>query len=153
MSTPPTQAVLALRPLPAVEHPAGSDIAGARIMVVDDDSRSVFAVSALLKRLNVQVLSAERGEEAVELLEQTPDVDVALVDIMMPGMDGYATMRAIRELPMGRQVPLIACTAKAEPGERQRCIDAGASAYVPKPIDTARFRSVLGAWLPLDSCS
>jgi len=133
------------------EHLAGTVLEGMKAMVVDDDSRSIFAVSALLKRLNVQVLSAERGEDAVELLERTPDVDVAVVDIMMPGMDGYATMRAMRELPIGSKVSLIACTAKAEPGELQRCIDAGASAYVPKPIDTARFRSVLGEWLPLDS--
>ena len=120
-------------------------------MVVDDDSRSIFAVSALLKRLNVKVLSVDGGKEGVELLEQNPDVDVALVDIMMPGMDGYETMRAMRELPTGGRVPLIACTAKAEPTERQRCIDAGASAYVPKPIDTVQFRSVLGDWLPLET--
>ena len=120
-------------------------------MVVDDDSRSIFAVSALLERLNVQVLSAERGREAVDLLEQTPDVNVALVDIMMPEMDGYATMRAMRELPTGGRVPLIACTAKSDPSERQRCIDAGASGYVPKPIDTVQFCSILGDWLPLDT--
>jgi CheY-like chemotaxis protein len=150
-ATPPTQDSPPLEPQLPPEHLAGTALEGLKAMVVDDDSHSIFAVSALLKRLNVQVLSAERGEDAVELLERTPDVDLALVDIMMPGMDGYATMRAIRKLPAGRQVPLIACTAKAEPGERQRCIDAGACAYVPKPIDTARFRSILGEWLPLDS--
>jgi len=136
-------------PLLPPEHLAGTVLGGLTAMVVDDDSRSIFAVSALLKRLNVQVLSAERGEQGVELLERTPEVDLALVDIMMPGMDGYETMRAMRELPSGGRVPLIACTAKADPTERQRCIDAGASAYVPKPIDTAQFRSVLGDWLPL----
>jgi CheY-like chemotaxis protein len=136
-------------PLSPPEHLAGTVLGGLTAMVVDDDSRSIFAVSALLKRLNVKVLSAERGEQGIEMLESTPDVDLALVDILMPGMDGYETMRAMRELPTGGRIPLIACTAKAEPTERQRCIDAGASAYVPKPIDTAQFRSVLGDWLPL----
>jgi CheY-like chemotaxis protein len=146
-----TPSAPAFEPLAPPEHLAGTVLGGLTAMVVDDDSRSIFAVSALLKRLNVKVLSAERGEQGVELLEQTPDVDLVLVDILMPGMDGYETMRAMRELPAGGQVPLIACTAKAEPSERQRCIDAGASAYVPKPIDTAQFRSVLGDWLPLDA--
>jgi CheY-like chemotaxis protein len=152
----PPAAVTASRPRPPVfeplsppEHLAGTVLGGLTAMVIDDDSRSIFAVSALLKRLNVKVLSAERGEQGIELLERAPDVDLALVDIMMPGMDGYETMRAMRELPSGGRVPLIACTAKAEPTERQRCIDAGASAYVPKPINTAQFRSVLGDWLPL----
>jgi CheY-like chemotaxis protein len=138
-------------PLSPPEHLAGTVLGGLTAMVVDDDSHSIFAVSALLKRLNVQVLSAERGKQGIELLERTPDVDLVLVDLKMPGMDGYETMRAMRELPAGEQVPLIACTAKAEPNERQRCIDAGASAYVPKPIDTGQFRSVIGDWLPLDT--
>lgn len=136
-------------PLPPPEHLAGTVLGGLTAMVVDDDNRSIFAVSAVLNRLNVQVLSAERGERGVELLERSPEVDLVLVDIKMPGMDGYETMRAMRDLPAGGQVPLIACTARAEPTERQRCIDAGASAYVPKPIDAEQFRAVLGDWLPL----
>jgi CheY-like chemotaxis protein len=143
--------VPSFEPLAPREHLAGTVLGGLTAMVVDDDSRSIFAVSALLKRLNVQVLSAERGEQGIELLERSPEVDLVLVDIKMPGMDGYETMRAMRELPAGGQVPLVACTARAEPTERQRCIDAGASAYVPKPIDAAQFRSVLGEWLPLDT--
>jgi CheY-like chemotaxis protein len=152
-ATPAARASTApvFEPLSPPEHLAGTVLGGLTAMVIDDDSRSIFAVSALLERLNVQVLSAERGEQGIELLERTPDVDLALVDIMMPGMDGYETMRAMRELPTGGRIPLIACTAKAEPSERQRCIDAGASAYVPKPIDTVQFRSVLGDWLPLDT--
>ena len=146
-----TSTVPLFEPLSPPEHLAGTVLEGLTAMVVDDDSRSVFAVSALLKRLNVKVLSVDGGQEGVELLERSPDVDVVLVDIMMPGMDGYETMRAMRELPAGGQVPLIACTAKANSTERQRCIDAGASAYVSKPIDTAQFRSVLGDWLPLDT--
>jgi CheY-like chemotaxis protein len=150
-STAESSSAPSFEPLSPPEHLAGTVLGGLTAMVIDDDSRSIFAVSALLKRLNVEVLSTERGERGVELLERTPDVDLVLVDIKMPGMDGYETMRAMRQLPAGGQVPLIACTAKAEPTERQRCIDAGASAYVPKPIDAAQFRSVLGEWLPLDT--
>jgi CheY-like chemotaxis protein len=151
VASPRERASPSFEPLSPPEHLAGTVLGGLTAMVVDDDRRSIYAVSALLKRLNVEVLSADGGERGVELLEQTPDVDLVLVDIKMPGMDGYQTMRAMRQLPAGGQVPLIACTAKAEPTERQRCIDAGASAYVPKPIDAAQFRSVLGDWLPLDT--
>jgi len=146
-----TSAARTFEPLTPREHLAGTTLAGLKAMVVDDDRRSIFAVSALLERLNVQVLSAERGKDGIELLERTPDVDLVLVDIMMPGMDGYTTMRAMRELPSGGHVPLVACTAKADATERQRCIDAGASAYLPKPIDRAQFRSVIGDWLPVDT--
>jgi CheY-like chemotaxis protein len=153
VSVPPTSIAPALTPLPALEESSGLDMAGRKVMVVDDDIRSLFALSALLKRVKVEVLSAERGKKGIELLARTPGIDLALVDIMMPGMDGYETMRAMRGLPAGDHVPLIAYTAKVEDGERQRCIDAGASAYVPKPIDRAQFRSVLGDWLPLGAPS
>jgi diguanylate cyclase (GGDEF)-like protein/PAS domain S-box-containing protein len=135
------------RPLAAVVHPADTAFAGMKILVVDDDSRSVLALSALLKRAGLDVISAEGGEEALALLEQTPDVDLVLVDMMMPGMDGYATMRAMRELPSRGATPLIAVTARVGPGERQRCIDAGASGYISKPVDTSQFRHNLGTWL------
>jgi CheY-like chemotaxis protein len=138
----------ALKPLPPVEHPAGTALAGMHVMVVDDDPRSIVALSALLRRVELKVLSAERGEHGVTLLRGTPDIDLVLVDIMMPGMDGYATMRAMRELPSGERIPLVASTAKVEAGERQRCLDAGASAYVTKPVDTAQLLEVLGEWLP-----
>jgi CheY-like chemotaxis protein len=84
----------------------------------------------------------------VEILERTPDIDIVLVDIMMPIMDGYATMRAMRELTPSAALPIIAVTAAVEAGERQRCIDAGATAYVTKPVDTASLLRVLGEWLP-----
>ncbi len=148
MSTTPTAGAPSLKPLPALERQAGTDIANRTILVVDDDARNIFAVSALLRRFNVHVLSAERGALAIELLEHTPDVDLALVDIMMPEMDGYATMRAMRSLPSGERVPLIAYTAKVDGGERQRCTDAGASGYVSKPVDTVQLLRVLGEWLP-----
>jgi signal transduction histidine kinase/response regulator RpfG family c-di-GMP phosphodiesterase/HAMP domain-containing protein len=138
----------ALKPLPPVEHPAGSALAGMQVMVVDDDPRNIVALSALLKRVELRVLSAESGEHGVTLLRGTPDIDLVFVDIMMPGMDGYATMRAMRELPVCQRIPLVAYTAKVEAGERERCLDAGASAYVTKPVDTAQLLEVLGEWLP-----
>jgi CheY-like chemotaxis protein len=116
--------------------------------VVDDDFRNIFALAALLKRVDVEAVSAESGQQGIELLKETPGIDVVLVDIMMPGMDGYATMRAMRKLPSGDEIPLVAFTAKVQDGERQRCIDAGASAYVPKPVDTSQLLTVLGEWLP-----
>jgi signal transduction histidine kinase/HAMP domain-containing protein/ActR/RegA family two-component response regulator len=138
----------ALKPMPVLEHHAGAHLAGMKALLVDDDFRNIFALSALLKRLHVEAISAESGHQGLALLEHTTDVDVVLVDIMMPGMDGYATMRAMRELPTGEKIPLVAYTAKVEDGERQRCIDAGASAYIPKPVDTAQLLHVLGEWLP-----
>jgi CheY-like chemotaxis protein len=140
--------VRALKPLPALEHPARAALEGMKVMVVDDDFRNVFAIAALLKRLHVEVVSAESGEQGIALLKQSPDVNLVLMDIMMPGMDGYETMRAMRELPSSGRIPLIAFTAKVAEGERQRCIDAGASAYIPKPIDTAQLIDLLGEWLP-----
>jgi signal transduction histidine kinase/CheY-like chemotaxis protein/HAMP domain-containing protein len=140
--------VRALKPSPAPEHPAGASVAGMKVLVVDDDFRNVFALSALLQRVHIEAISAESGAQGVAMLEQTPDVDLVLVDIMMPIMDGYATMRAMRGLTTARDVPLVAFTAKVEDGERQRCIDAGASAYVAKPIDTAELLHILGEWLP-----
>jgi CheY-like chemotaxis protein len=123
-------------------------VAGSTVLVVDDDFRNIFALAALLKRVDVEAISAENGQRAIEILRQTPGVDLVLVDIMMPGMDGYATMRAMRKLASGDKIPLVAFTAKVADGERQRCIDSGASAYVPKPVDTAELLSVLGEWLP-----
>jgi signal transduction histidine kinase/CheY-like chemotaxis protein/HAMP domain-containing protein len=137
--------------LPTLEHPSTAAIAGSKILVVDDDFRNIFALSALLERFELDVISAESGEQGIAVLEQNPDVDLVLVDIMMPGMDGYATMRAMRKLPSGGDRPLIAFTAKVSQDERRRCIEAGASSYVPKPVDTAQLLLVLSEWLPLAS--
>jgi signal transduction histidine kinase/CheY-like chemotaxis protein/HAMP domain-containing protein len=134
-------------PLPP-DNPAGSGLAGMKVLVVDDDFRNIFALSSLLKRVEIAVVSAESGEMGIAALTETPDIDLVLVDIMMPGMDGYATMRAMRAMPGKGDLPLVAFTAKVEDGERQRCIDAGASSYVPKPVDTAQLLAVLGEWLP-----
>jgi signal transduction histidine kinase/CheY-like chemotaxis protein/HAMP domain-containing protein len=143
----------ALEPIPPLANSAGAGLKGSTVLVVDDDFRNIFALTALLKRLEVETISAEGGEQGIAILQETPSIDLVLVDIMMPGMDGYATMRAMRELPSGDQVPLVAFTAKVEPGERQRCIDAGASSYVPKPVDTSELLRVLGEWLPADAAA
>ena len=134
-------------PSPAEELLATTSLAGSRVLVVDDDFRNIFALSSLLKRAELDVVSAENGVQAVAVLKETSDVDLVLVDIMMPGMDGYASMRAMRELPGRGEIPLVAFTAKAEDGERQRCIEAGASAYIAKPVDTSKLLLVLGDWL------
>ena len=122
--------------------------AGRRILVIDDDFRNVFALTALLERGRADVSVAESGVAAIELLRNTPDVDLALTDIMMPGMDGYDTMRAIRAIEQFKTLPIIAVTGKVVPGERQRCLDAGANDYVPKPVDTDELIAAIGPWLP-----
>jgi signal transduction histidine kinase/HAMP domain-containing protein/ActR/RegA family two-component response regulator len=145
---PPPADPPAPQPTEMPEHPAGALLAGTKILVADDDFRNIFALTALLERLGVDVVPAESGEEALAILTRTPDIDIVLVDVMMPGMDGYATMRAMRKLPGGGTLPLVAFSAKVDEGERQRCIDAGASEYVPKPVDTADLLLLLGEWLP-----
>jgi CheY-like chemotaxis protein len=139
----------AFTPLPALRQWPGTPVlAGRKLLVVDDDPLGVYGLWVFLKRIGIKVVPAERGEHGIALLEQIPDVDLVLVDIMMPGLDGYATMRAMRGLPEGNTVPLVACTAKLQDGERRRCIDAGASAYLPKPIDKTQFLAILDEWLP-----
>jgi signal transduction histidine kinase/CheY-like chemotaxis protein/HAMP domain-containing protein len=124
-------------------------LAGMKVLVIDDDIRNIFAMTTLLERGNIEVISAEGGEEGLALLGRTPDTDIVLVDIMMPVMDGYATMRAMRQLPGCEVLPIIAVTAKVGPGERERCLEAGASAYVPKPVQNGPdFLAVLADCLP-----
>ena len=128
-------------------HLEGNVFAGARVLVVDDDIRNIFALTALLERGGAQVVGAESGAAATMVLRETPDIDIVLMDIMMPVMDGYDTIRAIRKIEGFRGLPIIAVTGKAEGGERQRCIDAGANDYVPKPVDTAELHAALRPWL------
>ncbi|MEY2570077.1 MAG: hypothetical protein QOE63_427, partial [Acidimicrobiaceae bacterium] len=125
-----------------------SEIEGLQILVVDDDFRNIFAMTALLERLRADVIAAENGAEAIAVLERTPDVDVVLMDIMMPVMDGYETMRAIRAMEQFAALPIIAFTGKSAAGERQRCLDAGANDYIPKPVDTQELLTALRPWLP-----
>jgi two-component system chemotaxis sensor kinase CheA len=120
---------------------------GQKVLVIDDDFRNVFALTALLERGGAEVVVAEGGAAALAVLEQTPDIGLVLTDIMMPGMDGYDTMRGIRALDKFTTVPIIAVTGKVVPGEWQRCIEAGANDYVPKPVDTAHLITAIGPWL------
>jgi CheY-like chemotaxis protein len=135
-------------PPPASQSSAGGDLSGMKALIVDDDFRNIFALTALLERGRVEVISAESGEEGIATLKRTPDLDIVLMDIMMPVMDGYATMRAMRKLPLAADLPIVAITANVSAGERQRCIDAGASAYIPKPVDTTELLLLLSEWLP-----
>jgi CheY-like chemotaxis protein len=116
--------------------------------VVDDDFRNVFALTALLERGRARVTAAESGADAIAVLEQTPDIQLVLMDIMMPVMDGYAAMRAIRALDKFKSLPIVAVTGKVVAGERERCIDAGANDYVSKPVDTGELLTAIGPWLP-----
>ncbi len=125
-----------------------SAIDGLKILVVDDDFRNIFAMTALLERSHANVVVAESGADALDVLDRTPDIDLVLMDIMMPIMDGYDTMRAIRAIDRFASLPIVAVTGKAGSGERQRCIDAGANAHVPKPVDNAELLAALKPWLP-----
>jgi CheY-like chemotaxis protein len=127
-------------------HQGDEILAGRSVLIVDDDIRNVFALTSVLERHGMHVETAENGSDALELLRQTT-VDVVLMDIMMPEMDGYETMRAIRSQPGHRGLPIIALTAKAMKGDREKCIEAGASDYVAKPVDPDRLISLLRVWL------
>jgi CheY-like chemotaxis protein len=124
-----------------------SVLAGKKVLVVDDDVRNIFALTTVLEQHNLQVLHAENGRAGIEALLNTPDVDGVLMDIMMPEMDGYETMRAIRQIAEFRTLPIIAVTAKAMKGDRAKCIEAGASDYITKPVDLDQLFSVLRVWL------
>jgi HAMP domain-containing protein/signal transduction histidine kinase/CheY-like chemotaxis protein len=127
------------RPLP--------ELAGAKVLIVDDDIRNIFSLTSVLESHDVEVLHAERGEDGILILEQTPGVDVALIDIMMPEMDGYETMKQIRSHDELADLPLIAVTAKAMKGDRQKCLDAGASDYIAKPVDIELLLALLRVWV------
>jgi len=118
-----------------------------RILVVDDDARNIFALTTLLENEGITVLSATNGRQAIELLGSTTGVSAVLMDIMMPDMDGYATMREIRQDARFRSLPIIALTAKAMKGDRERCLHAGASDYIAKPVDAHQLLSLLRVWL------
>jgi signal transduction histidine kinase/CheY-like chemotaxis protein len=123
------------------------ELAGAKVLIVDDDIRNIFSLTSVLESHDVEVLHAERGKDGILMLEQTPGVDVALIDIMMPEMDGYETMRQIRQRLELADLPLIAVTAKAMKGDRQKCLDAGASDYIAKPVDIELLLALLRVWV------
>jgi signal transduction histidine kinase/DNA-binding response OmpR family regulator/HAMP domain-containing protein len=123
------------------------DLAGSRILIVDDDIRNIYSLTSVLEAHDVEVLHAEGGAEGISILGLRPDVDVALIDIMMPEMDGYETMRQIRSMPAISAIPLVAVTAKAMKGDRQKCLDAGASDYISKPVDIDLLLALLRVWI------
>ena len=123
-------------------------LAGRRVLMVDDDARNIFAITSALETAQVEVVYAENGRVALERLQSTPDIDLVLMDIMMPEMDGYAATKAIREMDRFQTLPIIAVTAKAMVGDREKCIQAGASDYIPKPVDLEQLFSLLRVWLP-----
>jgi HAMP domain-containing protein/CheY-like chemotaxis protein/signal transduction histidine kinase len=118
-----------------------------KVLVVDDDVRNIFALSSVLERRGMTVLTAGTGREAISTLESTPDVAIVLMDIMMPEMDGYETMQVIRQNPAFRRLPIVALTAKAMKGDREKCLEAGASEYLAKPVNTEQLLSALRMWL------
>ena len=127
--------------------PEVPELEGAKILIVDDDIRNIYSLTSVLENYGVEVLHAERGHDGILILDQTPGIDAALIDIMMPEMDGYETMRQIRERAALADVPLIAVTAKAMKGDRQKCLDAGASDYIAKPVDIELLLALLRVWI------
>jgi CheY-like chemotaxis protein len=121
--------------------------AGKKVLVIDDDIRNIFAITSVLERHKMEVSYAENGRKGIELLKATPGVDAVLMDVMMPEMDGYETTREIRSMPKFANLPIIALTAKAMKGDREKCIEAGASEYIPKPVDPDQLMSLLRVWL------
>jgi len=123
------------------------DLVNRVVLLVDDDARNIFALSSILERRGMRVLTATTGNEAIQLVESTPDIAIVLMDIMMPEMDGYRTTARIREDARHRRLPIIALTAKAMKGDREKCLEAGASDYLAKPVNTEQLLSALRMWL------
>jgi CheY-like chemotaxis protein len=123
------------------------DLVGKTVLLVDDDARNIFALSSALERRGMRVLTATTGMEAIDLVHSTPELAIVLMDIMMPVMDGYQTISRIREEPDYRRLPIIALTAKAMKGDREKCLEAGASDYLAKPVNTEQLLSALRMWL------
>jgi CheY-like chemotaxis protein/signal transduction histidine kinase len=128
-------------------HHSDDALVGRKVLVVDDDVRNIFALSSVLERRGMTVLTAGTGREAIATLEGTPEVAIVLMDIMMPEMDGYETMQVIRQNSLFRRLPIIALTAKAMKGDREKCLEAGASEYLAKPVNTEQLLSALRVWL------
>ena len=128
-------------------HRSDDALVGKKVLVVDDDVRNIFALSSVLERRGMVVVTAGTGREAITMLESTPSIAIVLMDIMMPEMDGYETMQVVRQNPSFRRLPIIALTAKAMKGDREKCLEAGASEYLAKPVNTEQLLSALRMWL------
>ncbi|HEY4122485.1 MAG TPA: response regulator, partial [Byssovorax sp.] len=125
----------------------GQQLRGQKVLVIDDDARNVYAVASLLESRGAQVIFAESARQGIDALAENPDIAVVLMDIMMPEMDGYEATREIRRKSELQSLPIIALTAKAMPGDREKCIEAGCSDFVPKPVDTTRLLRVMCQWV------
>jgi CheY-like chemotaxis protein len=123
------------------------DLVNRTVLLVDDDARNIFALSSVLERRGMHVLTATTGNEAIKHIESNPDIAIVLMDIMMPEMDGYQTMEQVRKNPKFLRLPIVALTAKAMKGDREKCLDAGASDYLAKPVNTEQLLSALRSWL------
>jgi CheY-like chemotaxis protein len=128
-------------------HGSNEVLRNRKVLVVDDDARNIFALTTVLENHDMEVVSATNGRQAIEIIEDTPDLSVVLMDIMMPEMDGYETMREIRKDAKFRMLPILALTAKAMKGDREKCLQAGASDYIAKPVNTDQLLSLLRVWL------
>ncbi len=128
-------------------HGSAEVLSGRRVLIVDDDARNIFALTTILENQGMEAISATNGRQAIEIIESTPDLSVVLMDIMMPEMDGYETMREIRKDARFRTLPILALTAKAMKGDREKCLQAGASDYIAKPVNTDQLLSLLRVWL------
>jgi CheY-like chemotaxis protein/signal transduction histidine kinase len=128
-------------------HTSNEALKQRKVLVVDDDVRNIFALASLLENQEMDVLTATNGRQAIEIIHQTPDLSMVLMDIMMPEMDGYETMREIRSEPQFRMLPILALTAKAMKGDREKCLEAGASDYIAKPVNTDQLLSLMRVWL------
>ncbi len=128
-------------------HSSDEDLVRRTVLLVDDDTRNIFALSSVLERRGMEVLTATTGSEALAVLDSRADVAIVLMDIMMPGMDGYETIQTIRATPEFRRLPILALTAKAMKGDREKCLEAGASDYLAKPVNIEQLLSALRMWL------
>ncbi len=128
-------------------HVSNEILHGRKVLVVDDDARNIFALTSLLESQEMDVISATNGRQAIDLIQSTPELSMVLMDIMMPEMDGYQTIAEIRKHPQFRNLPILALTAKAMKGDREKCLDAGASDYIAKPVNTDQLLSLMRVWL------
>ncbi|WP_234348655.1 response regulator, partial [Kitasatospora sp. MY 5-36] len=139
-----------VEPVPPRPAGGGRRFDGQQVLIVDDDVRNVFALTSVLEQHGLTVLYAENGREGIEMLEQHESVALVLMDIMMPEMDGYATTEAIRRMPQFAGLPIIALTAKAMKGDREKSLQAGATDHITKPVETDHLLSVMHEWLSGD---
>jgi CheY-like chemotaxis protein len=128
-------------------YQSNKSLAGKRVMIVDDDIRNIFALSSVLEEHEMEIVAAENGRDAIAILRNRSDIDIVLMDIMMPELDGIDTMKEVRKIERCKHLPIVAVTAKAMKGDRERCIEAGAWDYLSKPVERELLLSVLRAWL------